>query len=59
MRIGVLFLFHEPTVRPGPMAKEMERLGFESLWVPEHPVLPVNPGLRFLKVGRFRSNTLT
>jgi probable F420-dependent oxidoreductase len=51
MRIGVLFLFHEPTVRPGPMAKEMERLGFESLWVPEHPVLPVNPRTPFPQGG--------
>ena len=51
MKIGVLFLFYEPTVRPGPMAKEMERLGFESLWVPEHPVLPVNPQTPFPQGG--------
>jgi probable F420-dependent oxidoreductase len=47
MKIGILFLFYEPTARPGPFAAEMERLGFESLWVPEHPVLPVNPKTPF------------
>jgi probable F420-dependent oxidoreductase len=51
MKVGVLFLFYEPTVRPGPMAKETERLGFESLWVPEHPVLPVNPRTPFPQGG--------
>ena len=24
-----------------PLAERLEELGFESLWVPEHPVLPV------------------
>jgi probable F420-dependent oxidoreductase len=47
MKIGMLFLFYEPTVQPGPMASALERLGFESLWVPEHPVLPVNPKTPF------------
>jgi probable F420-dependent oxidoreductase len=51
MKIGILFLFYEPTVRPGPMASAMERLGFESLWVPEHPVLPVNPRTPFPQGG--------
>ena len=51
MKIGILFLFYEPTARPGPFAAEMERLGFESLWVPEHPVLPVNPKTPFPQGG--------
>ena len=44
MKIGILLVFHESTARPGPFAAEMERLGFESLWVPEHPILPVMLG---------------
>jgi probable F420-dependent oxidoreductase len=47
MKIGLLMVFHETSVRPGPFAQEMERLGFESLWVPEHPILPVNPKTPF------------
>jgi probable F420-dependent oxidoreductase len=47
MKIGILMVFHETTVRPGPFAVEVERAGFESLWVPEHPVLPVNPQTPF------------
>jgi probable F420-dependent oxidoreductase len=47
MKIGLLNVFHETTARPAPFAAEMERLGFESLWVPEHPVLPVNPKTPF------------
>jgi len=42
MKIGLLMVFHETTARPGPFAHEAERLGFESLWAPEHPILPVN-----------------
>jgi probable F420-dependent oxidoreductase len=47
MKIGILLVFQESTARPGPFAAEMERLGFESLWVPEHPILPVNPRTPF------------
>jgi probable F420-dependent oxidoreductase len=51
MKIGVLMVFHETTARPGPFAAELERSGFESLWVPEHPVLPVNPQTPFPQGG--------
>ncbi|MGA2409571.1 MAG: LLM class F420-dependent oxidoreductase [Candidatus Binataceae bacterium] len=47
MKIGLLIVFHETTARPGPFAEAAERLGFESLWVPEHPILPVNPKTPF------------
>ena len=47
MKIGLLMIFHETTARPGPFAQEAERLGFESLWAPEHPILPVNPKTPF------------
>jgi probable F420-dependent oxidoreductase len=47
MKIGVLMVFHESTARPGPFAQTVEKLGFESLWVPEHPILPVDPKTPF------------
>ncbi|MGH7932804.1 MAG: LLM class flavin-dependent oxidoreductase, partial [Candidatus Binataceae bacterium] len=47
MKIGAIFVFHETTPRPGEFAAEMERLGFESLWVPEHPIMPVDPKTPF------------
>jgi probable F420-dependent oxidoreductase len=47
MKIGILMVFHETTARPGPFAAELERLGFESVWAPEHPVMPVNPQTPF------------
>ena len=47
MKIGLLNVFHESTARPGPFAHAVEQLGFESLWVPEHPILPVNPKTPF------------
>ena len=51
MKIGLLNVFHETTARPAPFAAEMERLGFESLWVPEHPVMPANPKTPFPSGG--------
>jgi probable F420-dependent oxidoreductase len=51
MKIGILIVFHESTARPAPFAQEMERLGFESLWAPEHPILPVNPKTPFPQGG--------
>ncbi len=51
MKIGILMVFHENTARPAPFAQEMERLGFESMWAPEHPIFPVNPKTPFPQGG--------
>jgi probable F420-dependent oxidoreductase len=51
MKTGILIVFHEASARPGPFAAEMEKLGFESLWVPEHPIMPVNPKTPFPQGG--------
>jgi probable F420-dependent oxidoreductase len=51
MKIGILIVFHESTPRPAQFALETERVGFESLWVPEHPILPVNPRTPFPQGG--------
>ena len=42
MKIGILATANEYTVDPATLAREMEHLGFESIWLPEHPVLPVH-----------------
>ena len=42
MKIG-LFMFTTPhTVTPATLACKAEELGFESFWLPEHPVVPVH-----------------
>lgn len=42
MKIGILFTVNEFTVDPTSLARRMEALGFESLWIPEHAIIPVN-----------------
>ena len=42
MKIGILFTVNEHTVDPMNLARKMEALGFESLWIPEHAVIPVH-----------------
>lgn len=42
MKIGILFTVNEYSVDPASLARKMEALGFESLWVPDHAVMPVH-----------------
>jgi probable F420-dependent oxidoreductase len=42
MDIGVFQIRPDMTADPRVIAKRAEELGFESYWVPEHPVLPVH-----------------
>ncbi len=42
MKIGILFTVNEFTVGPANLARKMEALGFESLWIPEHAIIPVH-----------------
>ena len=42
MNVGILFTVNEYTVDPASLARRMEALGFESLWIPEHAVIPVH-----------------
>jgi probable F420-dependent oxidoreductase len=41
MKVGILFTVNEFTVGPANLARKMESLGFESLWIPEHAIIPV------------------
>jgi probable F420-dependent oxidoreductase len=40
MKIGVLAFLTEQSGNPGAIAREAEKLGFESFWVAEHMVMP-------------------
>ncbi len=42
MKIGILIAVNEHTADPATLGRKMEQLGFESLWLPDHPVLPVH-----------------
>src|SRR5260370_37780461 len=40
MKIGLMMPFNQATVGPGVFAQKAGELGFESIWVPEHAVIP-------------------
>lgn len=41
MKIGILAYINENTAPADVIARRCEALGFESLWLPEHPIMPV------------------
>lgn len=47
MKIGVFIFPTATSIDVATLAKHAEAAGFESLWIPEHPVLPVNPKTPF------------
>jgi probable F420-dependent oxidoreductase len=42
MKIGLLAFVGPATASPAAVARKCEALGFESFYLPEHPILPVN-----------------
>ena len=40
MKIGAVMFFTTDSMRPAPLAMELEKRGFELLWVPEHTHIP-------------------
>lgn len=42
MKIGMLAVLNEHSVDPATFARHAEALGFESIWLPDHPVMPVH-----------------
>jgi len=56
MQFGIHSAFHTDSVDLSEFAARCEQLGFESLWLPEHTVIPVHPsvGPVVLPVRRFR-----
>jgi alkanesulfonate monooxygenase SsuD/methylene tetrahydromethanopterin reductase-like flavin-dependent oxidoreductase (luciferase family) len=41
MKIGVNMTLSSRSIDVAVLAHKAESLGFESLWLPEHPVIPV------------------
>jgi probable F420-dependent oxidoreductase len=41
MKIGLLVFATSQTADPGALARKCEELGFESFYLPEHPIIPV------------------
>jgi len=41
MNVGLLAFITDQTAGPAAVARKAEELGFESLWLPEHPIIPV------------------
>jgi probable F420-dependent oxidoreductase len=42
MKIGVALLFAPQPIDPAVVAQKAEALGFDSLWMGEHPIIPVH-----------------
>ena len=42
MKIGIFAMLSESTIDPVSAARKCEELGFESIWVPEHAIIPVH-----------------
>ena len=42
MKVGFLTVVNERSVDPASLARKAEELGFESVWVPDHPIIPVH-----------------
>jgi probable F420-dependent oxidoreductase len=47
MKIGLLMLATAQAAEVGAVAQKAEALGFDSFWLPEHPVIPVHYKSRF------------
>ena len=42
MKIGILAFIAEYTAEPAQVARKCEQLGFDSMFIPEHPIIPVH-----------------
>ena len=42
MKIGLQLRLTDYSLDPAALAKKAEELGFESIWVPDHPIIPVS-----------------
>jgi len=56
MKIGIFAMFSEMTLDPVSVARKCETLGFESIWVPEHEIIPVHTKIPYPAVSPIRSS---
>ena len=47
MHVGISMSVSEQHGNFGALARKMEELGFESVWLPEHPVIPVHHNSKY------------
>jgi probable F420-dependent oxidoreductase len=47
MKIGIIMFVTHKSINIMTLAQKAEALGFESLWIPEHPIIPVHMETRF------------
>ena len=47
MKIGISASINSRSMDTAAIAQEAEALGFESFWLPEHPIIPVNTNTRY------------
>jgi len=47
MKVGIFLFATEYSADPAVLAKKAEELGFDSFWVPEHPIIPVKHSARY------------
>lgn len=47
MKIGLVMIATEQAVDTATVARKAEELGFDSLWLPEHPIVPVRYATRY------------
>lgn len=52
MKIGVISILADMSADPAIVAKKAEDLGFDSYWVPDHTILPVNYDDKYPGVAR-------
>lgn len=51
MKVGVLFYVTGYTIDPVTLGQAVEAAGFDSIWLPDHPALPVKTDLPFPMTG--------
>ena len=51
MELGLSLFSTEQSGPVGDIAREAERLGFESLWFPEHMLIPVHYQARYKRTA--------
>ncbi len=47
MKIGVSTVINSNSMGPAELARKAEDVGFDSFWLPEHPVIPVHSNSRY------------
>ena len=47
MEVGIFMALSSQALDVADLARQAEAVGFESLWLPEHPVMPVHSNSRY------------